>query len=356
MRIVRRAAASSLHTVPLSGLSFTASAGSLGAPSLSQLATAAAALSAGQSADFTAGAQSNFTADDLAWQTACYHDDLHDLIHLMAKRQNDADAWGHQIFAVSPNTWGSLSEGMWNNDGHVYGNTAIDYTNGDLFQSRNISGPDNGRRARWWKHAQQNWNSLAPVSQNIYAGTMNDTPNGLAFHPNLYGIGQKGLVWGDQVSFHCLNFATDAVTRIAVGTDEYGAKEGAAVYWPAQDCVIMGGSTPSGSLGRIDPNGGATPTLTDLGTPVIRTQGASHEVGAGFGSLHVHPGNPNKLLIVETSSSKVYSSSDGSNWTQVADHPFTVEPRVVCSLRGGLGCLYAIGAAGTTPKLYKPAA
>lgn len=321
----------------------------------SLLAQACAALSSGQSATFAAIAQSNFNADDVAWQTAFYHDDLHDLLHLMAKRQNDDEAWGHQVCDIATTTWGQLSSGMWDNAGHVYGNSAIDFATGDFFQSRNcINGTDAPRRVRWWKYSLQDWSSLAPVSQDIYDGAMNDTPNGLVWHPNLYGVGDGGLIWGDQVSFHYWRKSTDAVSRRAIGTDEYGTKEGAAVYWPAQDCALIGGSTPGGSLARIDPNGGGAPILTDLGAPVIRVQGASHLAGPGFGSLHVHPGNPNKVLIVETAGSNVYESTDGENWTQITDHPFTIEPRVVCSLRGSLGCMLEIGASGTTPRLWRP--
>lgn len=354
MAIVRRAVSSGSFGTALAGQAIAVALGTIGAPAGSALATAAAGLSSGQSVSFSP--QSSFSIDDLEWQTSFHHDDLNGRIHLMGKPQNAAQAWGHQYYTIATNTWGTLTDGMWNNDGHIYGNTAIDYTTGDLFQLRNLAG-ENGRRARWWKHSLQNWNSLAPVSQDIYGGAMNDTPNGLAFHPNLYGSGVKGLIWADQVSVLCHRFSNDSVQRIAVGTDDYGTKEGAGVYWPAQDCVLIGGSHPSGHLARIDPNGGSTPTLTDLGQPTIRVQGASSLSGAGFGSLHVHPGNPSKVIIVETIGQRVYESSNGTSWTRVADHPFNRVPRVVCSLRGSLGCLWAIGrdASGNFGRLYRPA-
>jgi hypothetical protein len=323
----------------------------------SALAIAAAGLSAGQSVSFSP--QSSFEVNDLEWQTAFYHDDVNGRVHLMGKPQNSDSAWSHQYYDIATDTWGNVTNGMWNNTGHIYGNTAIDYATGDLFQSRNcINAVDNPRRVRWWKHSLQDWSSLAPVSRDIYDGSMNDTPNGLAFHPNLYGVSVKGLVWGDQISVHCHRFSNDSVQRIQVGTDEYGAKEGGAVYWPAQDCVLIGGSAPNGHLARIDPNGGGTPTLTDLGQPPIRVQGASSLSGSGFGSLHVHPGNPNKVLIVETIGQRVYESSDGSSWTRVDDHPYTRVPRVACSLRASLGCLWAIGrdVSGNFGRLYRPAA
>lgn len=318
------------------------------------LALAAAALSSGQSASFTQ--QTSFSEDDIAWQTAFYHDEVRRRVHLMAKRQNDADAWGHQYYDEVSDTFGHETASMWNNDGHVYGNTAYDPATGDVFQLRNLAG-ENGRRARWWKHSLQNWNSLAPVSQDIYNGAMNDTPNGLAWHPNLFGPGDGGWAWGDQVSFLFWRKNTDAVSRRSIGTDEYGAKEGAAVYWPAQDCLVMGGSTPSGHLARIDANGGDIPIVTDLGVPVIRTQGASHEGGGGFGSLHVHPGNASKLILVETAGPRAWTTTNGSSWTQVSNHPFTRVPRVVCSTRGGYGVLWAIGRddTGNFSTIYKPA-
>jgi hypothetical protein len=327
----------------------------------SALALACAALSSGQSATFASGAQSEFSEDDVAWQTAFYHDDLHGLLHLMAKPQNAASAWGHQIYDIAAGTWGNLSDGMWNNDGHIYGNTAIDFDTGDIYQSRNNAGtgtPDFGRRARWWKYSEQDWDSVAPVSQDIYSGAMNATPNGLAWHPNLFGTGDGGLIWGDQVSFLYWRKSNDAVSRRAIGTDEYGARESGAVYWPAQDAVLIGGSrVPDiSNLAMITPNPtpGGDPVLTDLSAPPMSVRGGSHSSSGVFGSIHVHPGNPNKVLILESAGSDAYESTDGENWTQIGDHPFTLEPRVVCSLRGNLGCMLAVGAVSTTPRLWRP--
>jgi hypothetical protein len=353
LAIVRRAAASNSSTAALSGQVITASIGTIGAPASSLLATAAAALSPGQSANFAAGLQSNFTDDDLAWQTAFYHDDLHGLIHLMGKRQNADSSWGHQIYPVTSSTWGQHSSGMWRNVGHIYGNTAMDFTTGDVFQTRSAlngdaPGPLNPKKASWWKHAEQAW-SFMPV--DITAGGLEDIANGVAWHPHLFGTNDGGLCWNDQSLVFVWRKSNNQV--YSIGHDYSGDKEGVGCYWEAQNCVLIGGSAGSGAeLIRIDPNGSGTPICTSMGEPPINVGGHSHLSGAGFGSLHVHPGNPNKVQIMETASNNVYESTDGENWTQVGDHPFTQEPRVICSLRGNLGCYWSIGA--DFSRLWRP--
>jgi hypothetical protein len=316
-------------------------------PDSSTLATTALGLSSGQTASFTT--QSSFSIDDVAWQTSFHHDDVNGRIHLFGKRQAAPTSWHHQYYTVSSNTWGNLTTGMWNNEGHVYGNSTMDYATGDVYISRNcINGTDFPRRVRWWKHSLSNWASVAPATQDIYGGAMNDTPNGLVWHPNLYGTGDGGLIWGDQVSFHYWRKSTDAVSRRAIGTDEYGTKEGDGTYWPAQDAVYIGGSVPSGHWAKITPNPspGGAPVFTDLGTPPLTLQGASWSGGGTFGSVHVHPGNPNKLVILSTTSSAMYTSTNGTSWTE-STHPFTRMPRVICSLRAGYGCFWAIGVDGS---------
>jgi hypothetical protein len=310
------------------------------------LATACEALQAGEMVDFASGSQSAFSEGSLSWETAFYHDDHHGLIHLMGKTANADQAWEHETYSVATNEWTVVADSMWNNPGHIYGNLAMDFVTGDLFQARGGMdvGTDDNKRIAWWRHATQTWD-FAPTTQDLYPGGLVSHSNGVAYHPNLYGAGDGGLIVEQQFRTMFWRKSDDAIDDIAHGDSAYGNKEGAAVYWPAKDMVVIGGSDDGGitPLASVVANGGGQPIIDPLGNPPIRTAGHSHLDGPGFGSLHVHPGNPDKLLIVETAGSQAWTSIDGSTWTAISDHPFTRVPRVVSSLRAGLGCLWAIG-------------
>lgn len=310
------------------------------------LVDACNALSVGSYASFSSGAQSAFNNLDLAWQTAFWHTTQNHRIHLFGKPANADTNWKHQYYNVSTNTWTVVSSGQWNNPGHVYGNSTGDSSTGDVYIAR--GGMDNAGADNYKKIARYQTGSgwgYVPASGDIYASGLVSHSNGVAYHPNLFGSGDGGLVIDQQFRTMFWRKSTDAVYDTAHGDSVYGNNAGAAVYWPAQDCVVVGGGYDAGIklLLKITPNGVATPTSTALSAPPIATGGYSHQGGVQFGSLHVHPGNANKLMILETNGQRAWTSTDGNTWTQVSDHPFTQTPRVVCSLAGGLGCFWAVG-------------
>lgn len=320
-----------------------------------------ASLAIGANTTFTQGLQSAFTEADIAWQTAMYHDDIHGLIHMMGKPANAPTAWKHQYFDVATNTWIVVSSGQWNNDGHIYGNFTMDFATGDLFQQRSSAGSDFPRRLRVWRWANRALGAGAwgvwPPNVNVYSGAMEAHGNGVCYHPNLYGPGKGATIWNEQNWLYVIPDETpDSPVRITY-SPSYGDKEGANCYWPAANAAFVGGSIGRPLL-RLTPNptAGGAPILTNMGVPPIRTAGNSHLTGAGFGSLHVHPRDPNKLVILETAGPRVFESTNGSSWTQVGDHPFTRAPRIICSLRGNYGCFWSVGRDGTGnfSQLWKP--
>lgn len=307
----------------------------------SELAKACAAIAAGESANFALGGQTEFDNADLAWQTNFHHDDRHGLIHLMGKPANANRSWHHQQYNIADNKWTVVARGMWNNFGHIHGSFTIDHATGDLFQWRggmDSARNDHYRRAGWWKYETKMW-GYVPV--DIFDGTLASHPNGGAFHPNLYGNGDGGLILGQAAYTLFWRKRNDAVENIPHERNAYGPTMGVGVYWPAKDVALMGGSR-GGALLQVSPNGGRTPTVRSLGVPPIGLAGDSHITGRNFGSLHVHPANPDKLLIVETIGPRAWTSTNGTDWTQIDNHPFTEMPRVICSLRGGLGALWCI--------------
>lgn len=321
----------------------------------SALTTATSALAVGESIEFTSGAQAAFSEADLAWQTAFFHDDTRGLIHLMGKPANADTSWMHQHYTVATNEWTVVGQQMWNNPGHIYGGFTMDYATGDVFQMR--GGADNAasdhyRRAAWWTFANRTW-GYTPV--DLFSGALVSHTNGIAYHPNLYGPGNGGLIADTQFRTLFWRASDNTVEDIPHAESAYGDYGGVGCYWPARDLAFVGGA--SNALLKVAPNGGSTPIVTALSAPPVALVGASHESSTNFGSLHVHPGDPNKLLIVETVGPRAWTSTDGATWTPIANHPFTRMPRVICSLRGGLGCLWAIGrdGSGDISTLWKPA-
>ena len=314
-------------------------------------------LSSGQWTDFADGAQSSFTQAALEWQSNFYHDAARGIVHLMGKPANANRSWQHQFFTIFTGSWTQVTSGInnWDYFGHIYGNNAIDESTGDLYQTVGHINTEDSKKAWRYRASSGSWDRRVPESGALTTDSMNDTSNGAAWHPNLYGPGDGGLVIDQQFETFYWRKSTDAVQEVGHGQNAFGRKEGIGIYWPAQDAVIVGGSTGD-SLAMITPNSGGLPNRSTLPSPPITTSGQSAG-GSNFGSLHVHPGNPNKLLLVETVGPRAWTTDNGSTWVQVSNHPFTHTPRVVCSLRAGLGCLWAIGNDGSNfSQIWKPAA
>src|SRR5690606_27998082 len=129
---------------------------------------------------------------------------------------------------ITENRWVVVAKGMWNNPGHIYGNTAFDQTTGDLYQIRggaNSSANDHHLRAGWWKFATKDWGY---TTTDIYGGSEGivSHANGAAYHPNLYGPGDGGLIWETQFRTCFWRKSTGAVQNIGHSVDEFGDKEG----------------------------------------------------------------------------------------------------------------------------------
>jgi hypothetical protein len=337
--------------------------GSVGAPicptptGTTDLASLANQLGPGESISFPAGNQSRYTQNDLEWQSNFYHDVTTGRIHLMGKPANANSSWRHQYYSMANGSWTSVTSGIsgWNYFGHIYGNNAIDESTGDLYQV--VGGLNsNGDTRKAWRYRRGTgiWDSRAPVNGTFTSGSMNDTANGAAWHPHLFGQNDGGLVIDQQISTLYWRKSDDSMQEVGHSSNTFGRKEGVGIYWPAADAVFVGGSD-GGALAKIDRGSGSTPNRITLNRPPIHLEGSS-STGSGFGSLHVHPGNPNKLLIVETVGRRAWTSTDGNSWTQVSNHPFGRFPRVVCSLRANLNCLWAVGNdGGNFSELWKPA-
>jgi len=311
------------------------------------LGAAAAALSSGSSASFTT--QSLYTNPDLQWQSDWWHDTVNGVVHLMGKPAGQDSQWAHQYYRESTDSWVTVAHYLpWTAIGHIYGNSAIKTADGTFYQSRNDidTAPAKIQRYRYGT----GWDSVPTGAGDMGAGqTLVAVANGLAYHPNLYGAGDGGLILDTQFRTCFWRESNNATEQVSHSDSLYGNQYGIGVYWPAKDLCVIGGSDQkpgAGHLMLVTANGGSTPTITDAGTPPIEVAGDTDSRGSGvFGSLHVHPGNANKLLLLDTVGTNYWEGTlSGSTfiWTFKGSHPFTHQPHVVCSLRNNYGCLWMI--------------
>jgi len=333
------------------------------------LIAACQALSSGQSANFPGmGTIVGATQDGMEWQTRLYHDTVNSVIHMMGKAANNDSSWSHQIYNILTNTWAQetanivASGSSLSNPGHIYGNFAFDPTCGDIYQTKggmDGSGADaHPKRLVWYQRSLPGW-VYSPQSADI-SGSMASHANGLVYHPNLWGVGDGGWVLS-TVNFTAFwRKADDSVIEVSTSPQsEFGNLYGDGVYWPANNCVIIGAGqnvgSNTGQLALIRPNAGGTPVITALGSHPFAEIGGDTRTFANLASLHVHPNNPNKLIAIGTSVNDYQTatlSGTTLTWTDQGAHPIysgAGYPRNICSLGGGLNCLWAVGLNGSTP-------
>jgi hypothetical protein len=329
----------------------------------SALAVACRALGEDDSATFANSGFNNFgenNADALSWETSWHHDDVNGYLHIMGKAANSSD-WKHAFCAIATDTWTDTGDALLFSDfGHIYGNFTMDPA-GRIYI---LQGTFNIEKRPY--RCLGNGDGAWALAFNAYTGGMESHMNGAAYHPNLFGPGDGALVADMQQFGFFYRNSTGVVTTWGHSAFA-GEREGAGVYHPGLDAVFIGGSPVAGSgvLHRITPNGGGTPIVANMGAPPISVRGGSH-TGSGndFGSIHVHPNNPDVLMILNSTTQATVVSSDGANWSAGPNHPFTATPRVICSLKndsGGtpLGCFLCVDVTALgvpTLRLWKPPA
>jgi hypothetical protein len=308
----------------------------------SALAAACVALASGQSASFAPGLLHGLNEAQLEWQGRFLYDPVHNVVHLFGKQANDDNDWRQRTYDLATSTWAN-NDFDFNRPGHVYASVDIDPSNGDLYYN---PGTTDNRLLYRWAYATAAWTLL---TSDIGAGSVNG-PNGVAWHPNLYGIGDGGLVTRTAGAFLYYRKSNGAVQRIT-GTTQGTSPQGC--YFQAIDKVVLGRA----NHWTIAPNGGSTPILTDVGAPPIQTMGTASQTNCGV--VLQHPGNPSKLILLEkTGTNRYWTSTDGDNWTLVGTHPFVTasgSPVTFCSLGDGLGCIWGIGSTNVlTSVLWRP--
>lgn len=314
------------------------------------LEAAANALSSGQSASFT-GPPTAISSFGISWQNkTAYWDRYRNEFHFMAKSQNGGPA-KHFIYAESSHSWRATTLDLVPDElaqtGHIW-NVTFDHLRGDYYyldfpqteyvryMDRLIEDGDGTTNNPWQTTSAPSTFTLR--SQNGEAG--------VAFHPNLFGQGDPGLIVWCGTRLAAWRRADNSWTLM----DSYGGS--ASDYWAVQNCtsvyipgldklvfgtgkrssdfrtkfmVVSAGS--GGALATNQPPMVDAAQLTPDSThppPVVSRTSA----GLPWGKMVLDPADDSRVLILEAgpkqSGLRVWSSDDAaSTWSLEAyTHPF----------------------------------
>jgi hypothetical protein len=292
------------------GLLYTADQLGLGA---TVLALAIDALSPGQTADF---GQSPFIQNlDIQWCHHCNYDEDRKVFHYWSKHaQSQGGEWSYHRYDENADTWSQKrplgSYGIW---GHTWGSNALDPATGDFYlHAYSTETVDRISFAS----GELDYSTSA----NSFIGANSSPLNGLAWHPNLFGPGDGGLVMGTRKDIRAWRkqFDTWHTTTITGGTYFNNDSSGGALYVPDIDTAFIGSgnegvlySIPAGS-------GGSMSTITKRGpTPEGRkVRGSDWNVSDTL-RLVIDPRDTSRLMVLEVlSGERVWTSTDlGDTWT-----------------------------------------
>lgn len=283
----------------------------------------AATLSSGQSVSMLTSAGGipvvpmpsvNWGVEDFNWQGHFDYDPVNARVLLWGK-QPSGNPYRLQTYSLSSNTWTSAYS-VSSDIGHIYGNNALDPATGDGYQQR----WGNNQLLRY-DGASGAMSFPPPSTTGLTLSTSVDAApqNGLGWHPNLYGSGDGGLVLATQSRLVAWRKSTNTWATIETHSNHNNLYYGQAAYLPGSDRLVFISQT-SQPIRYITPGPVVTSASNTL--PINVQAGGSGDRN----HLIRHPSNTGKLLVLEypASGSDVYESSNGVNWTQISDHPFTV--------------------------------
>ncbi len=282
------------------------------------LEIAANALSLGQSATYTPGIMTSITdTNDHDWVGNNQYDAVHKKVNIFLKAASSDEPYQHWQFDEATETLSQIEGNILTALGHIYDNSAIDPATGDVYlaiQSENV--------IRRGTYSTGSWD-FTTVTGTYANASFTSPPNGLAWHPNLYGSGDGGLLIGTRQHPWAWRKSTNTFEQVVVsGQGVHGSTSGPGFYVAADDVAyIMGGAGPTyrfpaGSGGSL-----GAPVDVSANLPINLV------IGGGSGSharMIEDPKGTGHLYILEANgTARVWKSTDQSaNWTlQGFTHP-----------------------------------
>lgn len=282
--------------------------------SQSVLEQAISALSLGQSASAGIALETERVIEDYEWQSRFCYDATRNIFHVLFKPANNNTAWYHRIYDVATDTWSNVTLSL-NLSGHIFGNLTIDPATGNLYL---IAG--NSATLRRYVAATGVW---AIASNDIFLNFSSEThKNGVVWHPNLFGSGQGGIIAANAIQAVTWRESDGSIISNIQNGTAFNDNTGMGFYLAAIDQAVVGDNLHI----RIVPNG-ATPNSSRENNLPISTGGYTRIGGPNHGSMHQHPRDPTKVIIIQRRGGRnVYESTDLINWSDAGyDHPFDAD-------------------------------
>jgi hypothetical protein len=276
----------------------------------SELATWAGMISPGQWVNFTRGINPlTWHQYEISWQTIWHYDAGRKEAQYMGKPQSNLSLrHSHYIYEEATNTYRTTGQSLFQGTGHIW-SSAYDPGSGDFFFHR---WADNN--VRWMKYATESWTTTSSTSL-ISSGSVAPA-NGMAYHPNLFGQGEGGLVLCTRSKILAWRRSNDSWSTIkSLSGGEANFAGGSGIYLPGFDAVLIG-TGDGGPLWRLGAgSGGATGTPINLGRPPRNIAGVGQATAS---KLIQDPNDDSNLLLLEyNGTQKVWTSTDGGdNWTE----------------------------------------
>jgi hypothetical protein len=328
-----------MTTILSTPTTITVASGTAGPGSGSSLASAAASLSAGQSANFSSGPPWLF-GDSVTWQTATvYYDPNRKHVHAVGKVASP-NPYEHYIYNEATNSWGSNTLG--NSDfGHMW-NTAFDSAEGAYYFAWG-GGPE------IYKYVYgTGWRTIAsPPSTGGWSMLA-----GMGWHPNLYGTGDGGLVIVAGTATLAWRKLTNSWTAIQTGQQDAGYNGGSGAYDSVNNKLWVG----TGNRIRAAIVSQGLSALTPSNPPLGIYGGGE---GDGTNKVIPHPYTAGKLLLLASNSATVYHSvNSGATWSSAGySHPFvTGNGQWTCGPISAYGIVWGLSSPGrgSMSKIWKP--
>lgn len=318
---------------------------------LSTLAQAVASLSAGQSALFngTNGLSSSNTISGnvLTWQARAHYDEVRKQIYFVGKSAQSQGGFGRfMIYDEAADSWTADLPSFLDGAvlGHVYDAHTYDWATGDVYF------PQYGTKlVRKWTQgsALTSWN-LDAASNFTFASTFNGGTgeHAAAWHPNLYGTGDGGLVIMGQVNAGTATifaWRKSTNTWASLGTTPASGTidRATALYCRGLNAVILTTGSQLSAF-RVD----AGPTLTRIDdTPVLF---GFPNVGSVGGVVVDSPFEDATVYALEkhTTGRRVWKLTGSTSWTLQSGVAHTFVSNDSAAINWVAAPLYGLQSAG----------
>jgi hypothetical protein len=300
------------------------------------LGEAAAGLSSGQIVNFEAGWNDKLrlgSTGDIQWCTSLlFYDPVRQQAQMMGKPASGQSLdFAHFIYDEVSSEWTRTTlanlSGT-NPNGHMWGQCYDWHTGNYWHHIQNL------QRLYFYDNSAGRFRQTQDY-ENILNPSGAQSTGGLAYHPNLFGTGDGGILINDTAfvnAYRKSNSTWYSIYSKPSGHPARGARGGGdSVYIEAIDSVIFGtGHDGSGSvlpMVRVGAGSNGTPGTVEFIAPPpnnVRSIGS----GSTAGRMVVDPNNSNRLLFLAVDSThRIFESTDyGDSWQDTGrTHPFISE-------------------------------